>query len=372
MAAGARQRGAGEGLASALVLAALALAAAWVFSRQADFNPAVEVALRAPAPKGSQAAQGQAPAQAQPGETPGAGSEAGPAAPKTSALAALLPEGAGGLAALGPAESFDPQTLSDKIDGKAELYLAAGFKAMADRAYATAGAGKGRVRVDVYLYEMKSPDAAFAVFSGQKRSGAGKSAVAERAYATENAVFFASGAHYAEVIADKTGPEAARALDALARAVAAALPGGKAVGGAEAGGTAKDTDLFPAQGLDAGSLRLIASDVFGVQGLTSVYTAGYRLGQAEASGFLARRKGPAEAQEQAKAYLRFLVENGYREHEGALPGGARLFELDGSFEAVGAVGPFFYGVHDATGREAAVQVAAQLAAQLAKSLEKAK
>lgn len=364
--------GSGEALASALVLAALVCIAAWMLSRQSVFSPAVEVALRAPAPKGGPTQAGAA-APESPGAPPGeAGSLVGEAAGKSSGLAAHLPQSAGGLAALGPAESFTPVTLSDKIDGKAELYLAAGFKAMADRTYVS-GQGKARLRVDLYLYEMKNSDAAFAVFSGQRRSGAGKSAVTDRAYATENAVFFASGPYYAEVIADRTGPETRKALDALAQAVATglaqSLSGQKGGAGARQGaGEVKDTDLFPAQGQDSGSLRLLAADAFGVQGLTGVYTVGYKAGQAEATGFLSRRKSAAEAQELAAAYLKFLVENGYREHEGALVGGVKLYEMDGSFEAVGVAGPLFFGVHDATAKD----LAAQVATQLAKNLEKAK
>lgn len=365
MARRARDIGSGEALASALVLAALLAIAAWLLTRQAVFSPAVEVALRAPAPKAGQAQPGAAAQESATAPTVEAGSDPAGTAARNSGLAAFLPEGAGGLSALGPAEVFNPVTLSDKIDGKAELYLAAGFKAMADRTYS---GGKGKLRVDLYLYEMKNADAAFSVFSGQRRSGAGKSAVTDRAYATENAVFFASGPYYAEVIADRAGPEAGKALDALARAVAAALPGKMAVAESKDGaGQPRDTDLFPPQGQDPGSLRLLAADVFGVQGLTGVYTMGYKAGQAEATGFLSRRKSAAEAQELAGVYLRFLADNGYRELAGALPG-VKLLEMDGSFEAVGVAGPVFFGVHDATARDFAVQVAAQLA----KNLEKAK
>lgn len=368
MARRTRNIGTGEALASALVLAALVGVAAWMLARQAAFNPAVEVALRAPAPRGASAQPGVSASEFPAIPAVEAGNTPAEPAAKTTGLAAFLPEGAGGLAALGPAESFNPVTLSDKIDGKAELYLAAGFKAMADRTYS---GGKGKLRVDLYLYEMKNADAAFSVFSGQRRSGAAKSAVTDRAYSTENAVFFASGPYYAEVIADRAGPEAKKALDALAQAVASnlagALPGKKAESRAGAS-QPKDTDLFPAQGQDSGSLRLLAADVFGVQGLTGVYTMSYKAGQAEATGFLSRRKSPAEALELAKSYQRFLADNGYREHEGALSGGVRLFEMDGSFEAVGVAGALFFGVHDATSKD----MAAQLAGQLAKNMEKAK
>ncbi len=351
--------GTGQKVASSLVLATLALILAWMLTQQARFNPAVLVALRAPAIKGQQAQPQGAPSAV---EAAGQPPQAAPGAPQVrSGLAALLPAEAGGLAALGPAESFDPQTLSDKIDGKAELYLASGFKAMAARSYG-AGQGKAKTRVELYLYEMKSPDAAFAVFSGQRRSGAGQSGLSDRAYATENAVFFASGPYYVELVGDRAGPEARKGLDALGQAlaetIASALPTRKAAA------TAKDSDLFPAQGLDAGSLRLSVADVFGVSALNNIYTAGYKLGQAEATGFLSRRKSVAEAQAMAQAYLRFLAENGYRELAASLPAGAKLLELDGSFEVVATQGALFYGVHDASSQAAALQLASLLVERL--------
>ena len=53
---------------------------------------------------------------------------------RTFADAAWL-ESLPGAQPAGPTESYDPETLSDRIDGKAELYLAANFQEMSIRAF---------------------------------------------------------------------------------------------------------------------------------------------------------------------------------------------------------------------------------------------
>ena len=53
--------------------------------------------------------------------------------PDAAPVPAYLPEN---LIPLGPEETFDSETLSDKIDGKAELYLSSGFVKLSTRRFA--------------------------------------------------------------------------------------------------------------------------------------------------------------------------------------------------------------------------------------------
>jgi hypothetical protein len=81
------------------ILAGLGLIMVGLLIQQSRFNPAVIVAMRAPESKGRpQAVAGAA----------------------LAATAALLPE-VDGFTPLVPTQSFGPDNLSDKIDGKAEL-----------------------------------------------------------------------------------------------------------------------------------------------------------------------------------------------------------------------------------------------------------
>lgn len=360
-----------ERLASLAVLAVLCGLAAWMLAGRTRLNPAVEVALRAPALK---AQAGQSAAGAASPEAAAAESPADPSVPvgaKPATLAGLLPEDAPGLKPLAKAEAFTPATLSDKIDGKAELYLAAGFAGMVCRSYQA-----GSAHVDVYLYRMKTPDAAFAVFSGQRRPGAAQSPLAKNGYLTENALFLTHGADYLEIIADRAGAKAA--LETLAKAVLAGLGAGAA--DAKEGGKPDAADaaaippgeLFPKAGLKADSLRLTVADTFGFQGFGNVYTAEYDAGAGGATGFLSRRKSVAEAQKMAQAYQRFLTDNGYAvQTPPGAPAGALVLGMDGSVEIVFLRGSLLGGVHDAPDLASALKLATALDAALkARGLDK--
>lgn len=356
MAKSGRVIGGAERALSLAVLAVLFALAAWMLTERGRLNPGVEVFLRAPALK---AAEGSA--------APGAGGGEAGLAPaeqdaqagggKASGLAALLPDEIPGLKPLTAVERFNPATLSDRIDGKAELYLAAGFSAMACRSYQT-----GNTRIEAFLYRMKTPDAAFAVFSGQRRPGAAQSPLAKNAYLTENAIFFTSGADYLELIADRAGARVP--LEALAKTLLAGLGGGE--GGQAAGkdGAAKAApqDLFPRAGLKADSIRLAVADAFGCQGLTSVYTAEYDQSAGGVTLFLSRRKDGAEAAAQLALYGRFLADNGYGLNAKAAgaPEGAQVLAMEGSVEIVFVRGAMLAGVHDAPDLDTALRAAKAL------------
>jgi hypothetical protein len=311
------------------VLAALGLIIIGLFIQQSRFNPAVIVALRAPGLKaGPQAAAGRTQA----------------------ATAALLPE-VEGFTPLTPVESYNRDTLSDKIDGKAELYLSAGFKEMSCRSFGL-GAG-GKTHVDVYLYDMGSPQNAYAVFSGQRRSGSPSSSLTANAYTTANALFFTQGGYYVEIVADRATATLQKSLETYATALLAKLPA--------AGKTKNQAELFPKEGLALDSVRLSAADTFGLEGFNKVLTGEYSLKDGTATAFMAVRGTPEQARAEAKRYLDFLAANGYQKVQA--PGAAGdipVLVLDNSYEIVFVEGHTLAGVHDATSLAAALELAAKL------------
>jgi hypothetical protein len=104
-----------------------------------------------------------------------------------------------GMVSLSPPEVFGPENLSDKIDGKAELYLSAGFlKLLCQRLADTADPNSW---MEIFVYDMGTLRRAFAVYSVQRRADSEKADVTDFAYKTENALFFAHGRYYVEVIA---------------------------------------------------------------------------------------------------------------------------------------------------------------------------
>lgn len=331
----------GERLAAWAVLTVLVSITVWLGLIQGRLSPAVLVALAPPKPV--------------------AGAQ-NPASGRTFATAAFLSQLPGAEPA-SPVDSYDADTLSDRIDGKAELYLAANFQEMSTRTFTLTGGA----RVDVAVYAQKAPSDAFAVLSGQRRSGAEPSPVSPDAYATENALFFSKGSHYAELSADRADPATREALVVLGTALARTLPGEAAAGPGETA-TLDEKSLFPKAGLVQDSIRLAVSDAMGMEGFANVYTAEYELSSGQGTVFLALRDTAEAAVAQARAFAGFLTQNGYKAEPAAadrgLPPGAVLLAMDGSFEIVWTKGRLLAGVHDATSREAALELAGRLAVSL--------
>jgi hypothetical protein len=322
--AGAAQKLTGYGILAVLVLIMVGL-----LIQQSRFNPAVIVALRAPEPKGRpQAVAGAA----------------------LAATAALIPEVAG-FTPLTPVESYNPDNLSDKIDGKAELYLSAGFKEMSCRSFGLGGSGGAHV--DVYLYDMGSAQNTFAVFSGQRRPGSPTIPLTANAYATANALFFTQGKFYVEIVADRASETLQKSLGDYATALLTKLP---------SEGKAKDqAALFPKEGLALDSVRLNATDTFGLEGLNNVLTGEYSLKAGKTTAFVAVHDTPEQAQAEAKRYLDFLAANGYQKVQApGAPGDIPVLALDNSFEMVFVEGRTLAGVHDATTLAVALELAAKL------------
>ncbi len=313
------------------IIALLGLISIGLLARQARFNPAVNVALHAPLRGQPQAAAGRTPA----------------------ATAALIPE-VEGFTPLAPSESFGPENLSDKIDGKAELYLPAGFKEMSCRKFGLNTADKAYV--EVFIYDMGAPPNAFAVFSGQRRPGSPTLPLTANAYATANALFFTQGRFYVEIVADQASETLQRSLETYAEALLAKLPA--AAGEAQEKGPAA---LFPKEGLAADTVRLCAADTFGCEGLVNVNTGEYSLKSGKATAFMARRGTPEQARAEAKRYLDFLAANGFKKVEApGKPGDFQVLALEDSFEIVFVQDKTMAGVHDATSAAAALELAGKL------------
>ena len=318
---GPRQKLAGYG-----ILALLGVITVWLLIQQSSFNPAVLVVSRGIAP---QAGSGQA----------------------AAALAAFFPEVAG-FAPLAPMQSYGPDNLSDKIDGKAELYLSAGFKEMACRSFKLSETGQAYV--EVFIYDMGTPQNAYAVFSSQRRPDSTAISLTANAYKTDNALFFSRGRFYVEIVGDRASEALRNALKTYASSLLAKMP--------SEGATKDRAQLFPQEGLTKDSVRLSASDTFGLADFNNVLTGEYKGKLGYATAFVAERDTPEQAQKDAQRYREFLTANGYKKIQApSAPAGFEVLALeDSSFEIILVQGKILAGVHDASSPEAAVDLANKL------------
>ncbi|MFZ2448656.1 MAG: DUF6599 family protein [Syntrophobacteraceae bacterium] len=329
-----RQPGGVETRIGFFILVVLAGVLAAVLAVQSRYDPALFKALEVK------------------GQAAPAGDTGAPAAGDSS-FAGLAPDG---LALLGREETFDSETLSDKIDGKAELYLSSGFVRLATQRFSRTDDPKNWL--ELFVYDMGEARNAFSVYSLQKRTDARKIDLGAFAYGTENAIFFVSGSKYVEIVSAEAGP--ADDMIALAKNIVQAQPAQAAEG--------LELSSFPAEALDQASISLHMSDVFGCAALNNVYTAKYRAGGERVTAFLSRRENAEESAALAAEYGRFLLENGGSEL-GEVPGapGSKLFQVFDTYEAVLHRGAFFAGTHEVESRDAAEQIAARIYRKLSEA-----
>ena len=309
------------------ILAGLALILFGVLWQQSRFNPAV-IALHHP-DGGGNAAPGPS--------SPGAAASPFPQVP--------------GFTPQGPVQRFGPENLSDKINGKAELYLAAGFQSLTVQSFSLAD--PPQAYLEVFLYDMGTPANAYAVFSSQRRPGAAPLALRPHAYATANALYFTSGRYYVEMILDRGVDDVAAVLTGLLSPLLAALPTEAAADSLAA--------AFPSAGLRSDSVQLLAADAFGLAGFNQVYTAEYSLPGGPATAFLAAAADAAAAAAAARRYREFLQANGFQVvAEPGLPPDITVLSLEDFGAAVLVVDRCVAGVHEAPSWQAALELAQQL------------
>ncbi len=123
-----------------------------------------------------------------------------------------------GVEPLSPAETYGADTLSDKINGKAELYLNAGFKSLETRRFALTD-DKARW-MERYVYDMGDHLNAFSVYSVQRRSDGLVLEITPHAYLSSNGLFMVHGPYYLEIIASEASEVVQKQLKALGEAFA--------------------------------------------------------------------------------------------------------------------------------------------------------
>ncbi len=249
-------------------------------------------------------------------------------------------------------EHFDARRLSDKINGKAEFYLSAGFVYLKTRRFQVEGHPESWM--EAFIYRMKDPQGAFAVFSMQKRKDGIPAELGQAAYGTPNALYLVQGPYYLELVASTETSMMKEALHALGSAFVKGFP--------EAQGPASERPYFPPEGLNPESIRLIPSDAFGFERLDRIYTAEYRMEDAAMTAFVSLRSDADEARTLSTAYRDFLLQFDAQPLASFFPDqkGWTALSVMGMTEIFFFQGPYFAGVHQAADPEKAMALAVYL------------
>lgn len=318
-----RTRKIGETLLGFLILAILALIGVMVFFQQFQFNPAV---------------------------TAQSASEAGMEQSSSAQLSTLvsLPEN---LSEMTPLESFTPETLYEKINGQADLYLASGFLQLKSQRYVQTD--NQDMWFEVFKYDMGTIENAFSVYSQQYRDDGHPLEWTEFAYSVANALFFVHGQDYMEMRAASTSDDLVASMHDVAKKYVETNPLEEA--------TVAGFSWFPKEGLDTKSVAMVVSNAFGFERLNQVFTAEYRIDGIRVTGYISQRASAKEAAELASAFSDYFLRFGGHELEAGFPSpNGKTIEIMDTINIIFSNGAYLAGVHEALNIEIARELASRL------------
>jgi hypothetical protein len=205
-----------------------------------------------------------------------------------------------GLSPMGPTEIYIPDTLYEKINGRAPAYMEYNFQELTSRSYIMDSL-PGEF-LDVYLFRMDSPLNAFGIFSAERDDTGTQLAFVADGYESEMGYFLRQGDIYVQTVASSTKPEVMAFAKSYTEALADFLP-------------ANDTGMegrnyLPAENQVSGSLTYINDNAYGQASLSSVFEARYNFAGQELTYFAKSCADPAEAGEVWDAVLGFYTSYG--------------------------------------------------------------
>jgi|MDTC01.1.fsa_nt_gb hypothetical protein len=253
---------------------------------------------------------------------------------------------------LGDVEGFSPTNLYEKINGRAEQYISYDFVGLTYRGLAT---DDGTRFIDVYVYDMGTPEGAFGIYSVERDPDAEGLPLGRRGYRSGSSFFLWHGTYYMQVLAS----DADDALTAQTRRVVEdllqSLP--------DAGSTVPGLALLSAAGLVADSEKYYANNALGFGFLTHTWSADYQVDDVRVTVFVSTQADDAGADAVVAGYRSYLDDFGAKITVSPGPGGTgeSLFgDMDGYYDVILRQGSRVAGAALLEDRALAEHVAARL------------
>lgn len=271
-------------------------------------------------------------------------------------LHALAPAG---FQTLGITEEYTAENLYEKIDGKADFYLNAGF----EKSYTQRFLSKGREQLwmELFVYDMGTLRNAFSVYSRQKRPQVRICPELQFGYKTDNALYFVHGRYYIELIGSSEAEQLIESTMEVAQKIRTFLS-------VDTSTDITELSIFPPENLIPHSFKLYPDDTFGFEGLTDTFTAQYKFDDESITAFLSKRSEPKDAESVAQRYHSFLIDSGCSNktttNQTLANLKAKVVDSYGATEIIFVAGPFVAGVHEADNQPAAEKLAEILATTL--------
>jgi hypothetical protein len=280
--------------------------------------------------------------------------------PQKSILEAVIPEG---FRTLSETETYNPDTLYEKIDGKAPLYLESGFVELSTQRFVSTK--DENLWVEIELFDMGKQINAFSILSVQRRPDAVNVPLFNPSfgYKTSNALYFIQGKYYIVLVGSAESDELSGAMISAAQNLLTNLA-------SDQNAEIPQLSLFVPENLVDGSIKIYLKNAFGFDGFSDIFSCRYKINNVTITAFLSQYPDSKTAQAKADSYYKFLIENGGKDKAGVSEilknNRAKIVDFYDTTEIVFATGNFIGGIHEAANQQAAEDLAAGLFDKLSK------
>ncbi len=259
--------------------------------------------------------------------------------------AALLPTVPGG--EWSPAQgvaTYNPGNLWEKIDGRAEQYLAFDFEQLVFGTYRLAADSASSI--DCFIYKMRDPLKAYGIFQAERSGHPESIKLGKEGYRTKSSIFFIKGKAYVQLISGEDSKATPEQFLALANAIADSIPD-------EGGGNWAEA-LFPKKDLVEGSFSFQPKNAFSLDFLNDVFAAEYEANGAHLTLFIHQAPDEAAAKKTFELYADYVPKQGKIVERAASDGGETLIaDFGGEYDMIFYKGRYFGGATSASDLSAA-------------------
>jgi len=235
-------------------------------------------------------------------------------------------------------ETYLADNLYEKINGKAPLYIEAGFVKLSTIRFVNKN--NESLWMELYIFDMANIKNAFSVYSVQRRPDVEMLPDMQFGYRTTDAPYFVHGKYYVEFIASSKSDELFKAMMETAQKIQANLP-------IDVDTEIPELTYFPLDNLVTGSHKLYLESAFGFEKLTDTFTAQYRAADNTVTAFLSKRSSAADAASLFESYYKFLIENGGKQVPSDNNPNVKFVDFYGTLEIVTMADKFVFGIHEA-------------------------
>jgi hypothetical protein len=267
-------------------------------------------------------------------------------------LARLTPEG---WAIYDQVGQFTADNLYERINGRAELYLAYDVVSLTTAAFEDK-TDIGRF-VELSVFDMGNPTNAFGIFSVERFQGDPPLDLGRMGYRSDSNAYIWKGKYYITiVVSDSTEEFKQLSLDLAKKVTAALIDSGERVWGLSA---------LPQEHLITDSVQYFKVDALGLDFMQNTYTAEYLKGETTIKAFLSQQPSPDDALDLVERYGEYSKEYG-QGFKRMIKNGVEfvLCDMGGTFDVIFRKGRIVSGVMSVNHKVRAIEVAYDLWVQL--------